>query len=145
MDENWEPGPISKKKSTKESVVCGLASRDVAEYEAILTNDRSKHDSFSVSRLTKDVPARDERCFSQVILKSMSGDGLQAKSLKKCKASCKLPNGTHSHGRKRKNNIRKREAVDGSGGFGEIVLEDEETFANFLSELKKRRLDHLEE
>ncbi|PWA72019.1 myb domain protein 4r1 [Artemisia annua] len=149
MDENCEPGPISKKKSTKESVVCGLASRDIAEYEAILTNDRSKHDSFSVSRLIKDVPARDERCFSQVILKSMSGDGPQAKTLKKCKASCKLPNGTHSRGRKRntdiKNNIRKREAVDGSGGFGEIVLEDEETFANFLSELKKRRLVHLEE
>ncbi|PWA85197.1 myb domain protein 4r1 [Artemisia annua] len=149
MDENCEPGPISKKKFTKE-IVCGLASMDIAEDEAISTNERSKCDSVYVRRssrvpvMIKDVPSRDERCFSQVILKSMSGDGLQAKTLKKCKVSCKLPNGTngnHNHGRKRKinieNSISKRKAVDGSGGIGKMVLEDEETFANFLSKLKK--------
>ncbi|GKC36103.1 hypothetical protein Tco_1048487, partial [Tanacetum coccineum] len=137
MDANCEPGPTSKR--------------------SVVPPQRNKRDSFSESRssrvpvMVKDVPSRNESCFSQVILKSMSGDGPQAKTLKKFKVSCKLPNGTngnHNRGRKRKidieNSIRKREAVDGSGGFGEIVFEDEETFDHFLSKVKKRRLDHLE-
>ncbi|GJY37382.1 Myb domain protein 4r1 [Tanacetum coccineum] len=81
---------------TRTTKVLKLIDEDVGEdndgHGDISSNGRLMQQSLKNKANTS---LEDAGLLEQEILKSMSGDGPQAKTLEKCKLSCKLPNGTN--------------------------------------------------